>query len=88
MCCCGGGGGGVGGQHFFVLRRASLFVGSAFHTPIPTHPPHAPHTPHRGEIDLENPLHEQEARRLFEGMLQALQDVSIFLNTGFQIGLS
>ena len=42
MCCCGGGGGGgVGGQHFFVLRRASLFVGSAFHTPIPTHPPHS-----------------------------------------------
>ena len=29
----------------------------------------------RGDIDVENPQHEQEARRLFEGMLQALQDV-------------
>ena len=39
------------------------------HTTPPTHT-------HRGEIDLENPLHEQEARRLFDSMLQALQDVS------------
>ena len=32
----------------------------------------------RAEIDSDNPQmqHEQEARRLYEGMLQALQDVS------------
>ncbi len=45
------------------------------HTHTHTHTHMHTHT-HRGEIDLENPLHEQEARRLFDSMLQALQDVS------------
>ena len=31
----------------------------------------------RSDIDSANPHHEVEARRLFEGMLQALQDVSL-----------
>ena len=29
----------------------------------------------RSEVDPDSPLHEAEARRLFEGMLQALSDV-------------
>ena len=32
----------------------------------------------RSDIDSTNPHHEVEARRLFEGMLQALQDVSLY----------
>ncbi|XP_064396958.1 signal transducer and activator of transcription 5B-like [Halichondria panicea] len=36
-----------------------------------------------GEIDLENPLHEQEARRLFDSMLQALQDLITTYATNF-----
>ncbi len=33
----------------------------------------------RGDIDPENPQHEQSARRLFDEMLQALEDVSVHI---------
>ena len=34
---------------------------------------------YRGDVEPDNPNHEAEARRLFDGMLQALQDVSCCL---------
>ena len=48
-----------------------MYIRSTTHTHTHTH---------RGDVVLENPLHEQEARRLFDGMLQALQDVSTQLS--------